>query len=203
MLPMLPIYISYFGGREGKKAEALRNSIGFVTGFTIVFVCLGAFAGSVGRLLLQYNSIVNLIAGIIIIIFGLGFMGLVRLPAFVRIGKANNSKAPTGFFSSLLFGIVFSVTWTPCIGTFLGSALMLAASSAGSIKGIFMLLSFSAGVGLPFIFSAVLIENLKSAFNLIKRHYKVINLICGALLVVVGILMATGLIGYFFSLLKF
>lgn len=130
MLPMLPIYLSYFGGHEEKKSKALHNSIGFVLGFTIVFVSLGAFAGIIGRLLLLYNSIVNLIAGIIIIIFGFCFMGLIRLPAFVNIGKSDQLKAPSGFFSSLLFGIVFSVTWTPCIGTFLGSALMLAAAAA-------------------------------------------------------------------------
>jgi len=107
----------------------------------------------------------------------------------------------TGFFSSVLFGVIFSIGWTPCVGAFLGSALMLAASSGESLKGILMLFSFSLGLGIPFVASAVLIDRLKSTFDFIKRNYRIINLISGGLLVIVGILMATGLMGYFLSLL--
>lgn len=205
LLPMLPIYISFFTGQrnEKKKKTALINSIGFVSGFTIVFTILGAFAGTVGSFLNEYRTIANLVAGIIIILFGLNFMEIIRIPYINHNHQLQLHTVNTGFFSSALFGVIFSIGWTPCIGTFLGSALMLAASSSESLKGIFMLLCFSAGLGIPFIASSLLLEQLKSTFQFIKNHYRIINRISGGLLVVVGFLMATGLFGYFLSLLTF
>jgi len=206
LLPMLPIYISYFAGQntgEGKKQKTIRNAVGFVLGFTIVFVSLGAIAGGLGSFLKDYIRIVNIVSGLIVILFGLNFMDAIRIP-FINTNRRMNFKATNvGFGSSVLFGIIFSIGWTPCIGAFLGSALMLAASNGESLKGTLMLLSFSLGLGIPFIASAVLIEQLKSTFNFIKKNYRIINFISGAILVVVGILMATGLMGYFLSILTF
>ena len=98
------------------------------------------------------------------------------------------------FLSAFLFGIVFSVGWTPCVGVFLGSALMLASQQGSAMVGTMMLLCYSAGLGVPFLVSAVLIDQLKGAFNFIKRNYNLVNKICGSLLVAVGVLMATGLL---------
>ena len=98
------------------------------------------------------------------------------------------------FLSAFVFGVVFSVGWTPCVGVFLGSALMLASQQGSAMVGTLMLLSYSAGLGVPFLLSAVLIDQLKSAFTFIKRHYGIINKVCGSLLVIVGILMATGML---------
>ena len=106
-----------------------------------------------------------------------------------------------GFFPALLFGMVFSVGWAPCVGAFLGSALMLASQQAHIVEGMLMLLAYSMGLGIPFVLSAVLIDYLKSAFNWIKKNYKVINIVSGSLLVVIGILMATGMLGRFLGLL--
>lgn len=205
LLPMLPIYVSYFAAEnnEGKAKSAITNSIGFVLGFTLVFVSLGAFAGAVGGFLREYSTAINIISGIIVIAFGLNFLGVIRIPFINTNRQIKMNRLRNGFLSSLIFGIVFSIGWTPCVGAFLGSALMLAASSGGSIKGIFMLLSFSLGLGIPFIASAVLIDRLKSTFDFIKKNYRVINFISGGLLVVIGILMATGLMGYFLSILTF
>ncbi len=206
LLPMLPIYVSYFAGQneENKKQKILTNALGFVFGFTVVFVALGAFAGSLGSFLKQYNTAVNIVSGVIVILFGLNFLEIVKLP-FINTSRLQLQikTVNVGFFSSVLFGVVFSIGWTPCVGAFLGSALMLAAQSGKSVKGILMLLSFSMGLGIPFVASAVLIDKLKGAFNFIKRNYKIINLISGGLLVVVGFLMATGYMGYFLSLLTF
>ncbi len=205
LLPMLPIYISYFAGQdsEGKKKTAVTNAIGFVVGFTTVFVILGAFAGVVGSFLREYRNVVNIVSGIIVILFGLNFMGIIRIP-FINTNRQINMKTvKVGFLSSMLFGVIFSIGWTPCVGAFLGSALMLAASSGESARGILMLFSFSLGLGIPFIASAILIDRLKSTFDFIKKNYRVINLISGGLLVIVGILMATGFMGYFLSLLTF
>lgn len=205
LLPMLPIYISYFAGQnsEDKKQRTIINSLGFVLGFTIVFVCLGAFAGTIGNFLKEYNTVVNIVCGVIVILFGLNFMGVIQLPFINTSKRIEVQTANMNFFSSMLFGIVFSIGWTPCVGVFLGSALMLAAQSGDSLKGVLMLLSFSLGLGIPFVLSAVLIDTLKGAFDFIKQNYKVINLISGGLLVIVGILMATGYMGYFLSLLTF
>lgn len=199
---MLPIYISYFaGGGERNIKKTLRGALGFVLGFTIVFVALGALAGTVGALLKEYQTAVNIVSGIIVIFFGLNFLGVFKINIF----KGSNNKVNTqnmGFFTAMLFGIVFSVSWTPCVGAFLGSALMLASQQGHIGEGVIMLLLYSLGLGIPFILSAVLIDYMKSAFNWIKQHYKTINIICGVLLIIVGILMATGLIGRLFTLLS-
>jgi cytochrome c-type biogenesis protein len=107
-----------------------------------------------------------------------------------------------GFFSALVFGIIFSVGWTPCVGAFLGSALMLASQQGSMVRGTLMLLCYSAGLGIPFILSAVLIDLLKGAFAFIKKNYGIINKVCGGLLIVVGVLMATGLLGRFLNMLN-
>ena len=202
LLPMLPIYISYFaGGGERTTAKTLKGAVGFVTGFTIVFVMLGALAGTVGSLLREYQTTVNIISGLIVIVFGLNFLGVFKLNIF----KGNQRSVKTdnmGFFSAMLFGIIFSVGWTPCVGAFLGSALMLASQQGHIAEGMLMLLSYSLGLGIPFILSAVLIDYLKSAFNWIKRNYKIINLISGSLLVIIGIMMATGTLGQLLNLLS-
>ncbi|MCR6545594.1 cytochrome c biogenesis CcdA family protein [Dehalobacterium formicoaceticum] len=205
LLPMLPVYISYFAGQEGEGSGSgtLLNAIGFVLGFTLVFVVLGAFAGTLGGFLMRYNKIVNLALGTIVILFGLNFMGLIRIPFLNTNRQLTSNISKSGFLSTMLFGMVFSVGWTPCVGAFLGSALMLAASGGETIKGIFMLLCFSLGLGIPFMLSAILINQLKSTFDLIKKHYRVINLISGGFLVLVGVMMATGLMGRLLSLLTF
>ncbi len=203
LLPMLPIYIVYFAGssKEGSRYRALKNSIGFVLGFTSIFVLLGAFAGTVGGFLKEYSNILNIITGLIVIAFGLSFLNIIRLPFSGGLKGINSRMDNLSFFSSFIFGLIFSVGWTPCVGAFLGSALMLASQQGETIHGIIMLLCFSLGLGVPFIISAVLIEKLKTFFNVIKRHYKIINIVSGVFLIIIGILMMTGKMGYFLSLL--
>lgn len=202
LLPMLPIYISYFaGGGERSTGKTLKNSLGFVTGFTVVFVILGALAGTVGSFLREYQTFVNIISGLIVILFGLNFLGVFHLNLF-RGSQRNINTENMGFFSALLFGIIFSLGWTPCVGAFLGSALMLASQQGHVLEGMAMLLMYSLGLGIPFIISAILIDSLKSAFNWIKRNYQIINKISGSLLVLIGILMATGTLGRLLALLS-
>jgi len=202
LLPMLPIYISYFaGGGERSTAKTLKGALGFVAGFTIVFVALGALAGTVGSFLREHQAAVNIVSGLVVIFFGLNFLGVFKLNLF----KGSNRSVDTsnmGFFSAMLFGVIFSLGWTPCVGAFLGSALMLASQQGSVLAGTLMLLAYSLGLGIPFILSAVLIDYLKSAFNWIKRHYDVINKISGGLLILIGILMATGTLGRLLGLLS-
>ena len=202
LLPMLPIYISYFaGGGERSTGKTLKGALGFVTGFTVVFVILGALAGTVGSFLREYQTAVNIVSGAIVIVFGLNFLGVFKLNLFRGSHRSVNTDN-MGFFSALLFGMIFSVGWTPCVGAFLGSALMLASQQGHVMEGMLMLLAYSLGLGIPFILSAVLIDYLKTAFNWIKKNYKVINIISGSLLVLIGILMATGTLGRLLGLLS-
>ena len=202
LLPMLPVYVSYFaGGKEERCTKTtLKDALGFVLGFTIEFDAMGTLAGALGGFLRKYSTIVNIVTGLVVIFFGLNFIGVFKLNIFKGINNPMAGKE-LGFFSALLFGIIFSVGWTPCVGAFLGSALMLAAGQGDVITGLLMLLAYSVGLGIPFIVSAILIDKLKSAFGFIKKHYKVINLVCGCLLIAVGILMATGLLGSFLNTL--
>lgn len=202
LLPMLPVYVSYFaGGGERSTRKTLLNAFGFVLGFTAVFMAMGALAGSVGSFFRRYQTAVNIISGMLVICFGLNFLGVLKLNLFKGHTKAARA-GNLGFLTSCLFGIIFSVGWTPCVGAFLGSALMLASQQAHVLEGMLMLLIYSVGLGIPFIFSAVLIDKLKIAFQWIKRNYRMINLISGGFLILIGILMAAGLMGRFLSFLS-
>ena len=202
LLPMLPIYISYFaGGGERKTRRSLTGALGFVSGFSVVFVILGALAGTVGSFLKSHQTAVNIVSGLIVIFFGLNFLGVFKLNLF-RGSKRNVIKENMNFFSSMVFGVVFSLGWTPCVGAFLGSALMLASQQGHVVKGMLMLLAYSLGLGIPFILSAVLIDYLKSAFGWIKRNYRIINIASGSLLIVIGVMMASGTFGKMLSLLS-
>ena len=202
LLPMLPIYLSYFaGGGERSTKKTLFGASGFVLGFTAVFTLMGALAGTLGGLLTKYTAVVNIILGLIVIVFGLNYIGLFKLPIFSGM-KNKAVKTEMGFFSALLFGVVFSVGWTPCVGAFLGSALAMASGEGDIIKGIIMLLLYSLGLGVPFLLSAVLIDKLKGAFTFIKKNYKTINTVCGIFLIIIGLLMMTGLLNRFLTILS-
>ena len=202
LLPMIPIYLTYFAGSgERTTKKTVTGALGFVSGFTLVFVILGALAGSVGSFLREYQTAVNLITGLIVIFFGLNFLGVFKLELFRGISRSVDTQN-MNFFSAFLFGMIFSVGWTPCVGAFLGSALMLASQQGHVLKGMLMLLAYSLGLGIPFILSAVLIDYLKTAFNWIKKNYRVINVVSGGLLVLIGILMATGTLGRLLNLLS-
>jgi len=198
LLPMLPVYVSFFaagGADEGNqnKKRALVNALGFVLGFTLVFVALGALAGTAGRLLRRYALWVNIATGLVVVVLGLNFLGVLKIGFLNRARHKNADTKDLRFFSSLVFGLTFSIGWTPCVGAFLGSALALASQEGGAAQGVLMLLVYCAGLGLPFVVCAVLIDMLKGTLDFIKRHMRAVNIVSGALLVILGILMATGL----------
>lgn len=202
LLPMLPVYLSYFaGGGERSTKKALVGASGFVLGFTAVFTAMGALAGTLGSFLKQYETAVNIILGLIVIVFGLNYIGVFKLKIF-RGMKSTVRKTDMGFFPAFLFGVVFSVGWTPCVGAFLGSALAMASQQGEMLTGVIMLLLYSLGLGVPFLLSAVLIDKLKGAFTFIKKNYKIINTVSGAFLILIGILMMTGLMNKFLTILS-
>lgn len=189
MLPMLPVYISYFAGNSSKKHHVTIRAFAFVLGFTVVFTLLGIFAGTIGSFLIKYRKILNIICGAIVIILGLSYLDVIRIPFFKGMSSAMEISS---VFSAFLFGMIYSVSLTPCIGAFLGSALMLASTTGGMLKGGALLLIYSLGLGIPFVLSAVLLDKLKGAFKFIKQNYRIINRICGVFLIVVGLSMCLG-----------
>jgi len=206
LLHMLPVYIVYFAGGKAERqaGKTAKRAVGFFIGFSLVFVLLGAFAGLLGSFLSRHATIVNIVAGLLVILFGLNYLGVLNIGflSHARVG-GSASRAITGFFSAVVFGVVFAVMWTPCAGAFLGAALMKAAHQATIAEGSLLLLFYSLGLGLPFFISALLIDKLKRTFDWINRHRKVINTVSGLFLVVTGILMATGIFGRLIAMLPF
>ena len=202
LLPMLPIYISYFAGSGQRDTRhTLVTVSGFILGFTALFVAMGALAGTLGSFLKAHQTWVDIISGAIVVFFGLNFLGVIKLNLF-RGSNRSVDTANLGFFSAMAFGLVFAVGWTPCVGAFLGSALMLASQQGSTLIGMGMLLTYSLGLGVPFFLSALLIDKLKSTFTWIKRNYRVINGVCGSFLILIGLLMATGTLGRLLALLS-
>ena len=197
MLPMLPIYVSYFAGGADKKESVLKRAFCFVLGFTTVFCALGIFAGTLGSFLIKYETAVNIITGLVVVFFGLCYLEVINLPFFKGI---QNFRKGEGALSSFVFGIIYSVSLTPCVGAFLGSALMLASNSKTAMQGFLLLLVYSVGLGVPFIISAVLLNQLSGAFDFIKKNYNIINKICGAFLIIVGVSMMFGFLNALLSL---
>ena len=189
MLPLLPLYISYFAGKADKKQHIFLRAGSFVLGFTVVFTSLGLFAGTLSTLLTRYQQVITIVCGIIVILFGLSYLEVIRLPFFKGM---QNVKEISGVFSAFVFGMIYSVSLTPCVGAFLGSALMMASTSGGAVKGALLLLAYSLGLGIPFVLSAVLINRLNSVFSFIKKHYTIVNLVSGLFLIVIGISMIFG-----------
>ena len=207
LLPMLPVYVAYFAGdaagagEDGRTRRTLVCALGFVVGFSLLFCALGAAAGTLGGVLFEHQAVLNVICGAVVVLLGLNYLGVLRIPLLERTLRPATGVVPRGFVSSVAFGAAFAVGWTPCVGAFLGSALSLAASSASAARGVALLLCYSLGLGLPFVVSAVAIDQLEGAFGWVKAHYAAIDRVCGAALVLVGVAMATGLLGRLLALL--
>ena len=188
MLPLLPVYVTYFAAGNAGKGRVMVRSFAFMAGFTVVFVSLGVFAGSLGAALAAHRTVVDAVCGLLVIAFGLGYLGLFRLP----FPGMKSGRTPTGVLSAFVFGLIYSVSLTPCVGAFLGAALMQAASDGGAARGAMLLLAYSLGLGVPFVVSAVLLDRFRSAFGFIKSRYGIINPVCGALLIMFGLWMLVG-----------
>jgi len=202
-LPMIPIFISYFagGGTDRDMKRTVKCAFGFVAGFSVIFILLGALSGLLGGLLIRFSTVLNIVAGAVVVIFGLNYIGVLKINFLHKATSAGGTAKVSGFFSAVVFGIVFSISWTPCVGMFLGSALALASQQASAVRGLLLLVCFSLGLGLPLLLSAILVERLKTTFDWIKKHYKVVNLVSGIFLVVMGVLMMTGTLHRFFDML--
>lgn len=201
MLPMLPVYLMYLAAdtEHGKRAS-VTNTVGFVCGFTIVFMALGATATAIGSLLNAHLLMTRRISGLVILLFGMHFLGVLKL-GFLNTEKKLNAKPKRrSFFGAIVFGAAFSLGWTPCLGPFLGSALLLASNTGTVATGMFYLFVFSAGLGVPYILAAFFFTSIKRIFQLLKKNNRTISIISGVVLVIAGLLLMTDSFGYYAAL---
>lgn len=196
VLPLLPGYLSYASGiganqiaeGKGKRRPLILGTIGFVLGFSIVFVATGAFAGGVGRLLLDHQRLITIIVGILIIALGIMFMGWIPVPELWR-----PSLAPgVGVAASPILGIVFGLTFTPCIGPALSVVLSLAFNEGSVTRGAILAFAYALGLGIPFLVFAVAFTALAPKLEWLKRHQMLLQRIGGVIMILVGIAMLTG-----------
>ena len=207
VLPLIPGYLSFISGvsldelTDRKKASqhlgrVAVNTIFFVIGFSLIFIALGASASFIGAWLFKNLPIFNKIAGVLIFLFGLHVAGIVRIKALNYEKRIHAGSKQFGLLGSVAIGMAFAFGWTPCIGPILGSILTLAANQETVSRGIFLLAFYSAGLGIPFILTAVLFNFLIGFFGFIKRHFRAVEIISGGLLMLIGILVFFNLLQY-------
>lgn len=201
ILPIIPVYISMMSGKVIHKSDRIKiserlylflNSILFVLGFSLVFIALGSTATIVGRMLEEYSGIISRIGGGILIIFGLQYAGLFRIP-FLNIERRFRipSSLKSGYAGSFLIGIIFSFGWIPCVGMILSGILLLASKLGTLLKGMLLLGSFSLGLGLPFILAGIFLSFFSNFLKKINRRLNIVSIISGVFLVVLGIIFIT------------
>jgi cytochrome c-type biogenesis protein len=202
VLPLVPSYVSFITGLsldelETKRRIAITHALFFVAGFTAIFMALGATATQLGRFLNQNQVWLERIGGALIIVFGLYLLGVFRLGALERERRIHIQDKPVGYLGSALVGLAFGAGWTPCIGPILGSILMVSSTQQSLGQGMALLFAYSLGLALPFLIAAAAVEKFLDWFKRFRRYIPLTTKISGAILVFVGVLLATG----YFSLL--
>ncbi|MHB8246334.1 MAG: cytochrome c biogenesis CcdA family protein [Acidimicrobiales bacterium] len=205
VLPLIPSYLSYVSGLplselSDAKARALvlRTSLGFVAGFTVVFVAMGASSTLVGSFLIQHLPLILRVAGVLIIVFGIVMTGIVRVPFLYRERRFDLARIPGGPRGAFPLGMAFAFGWTPCVGPVLGSILAVASSSRTIAWGAALLALYSLGLGVPFLMLGLGIGRARRSVAWLQHHGRAIEIAGGLLLVVVGVLFVTGLWKGFF-----
>jgi cytochrome c-type biogenesis protein len=202
VLPLVPPYLIYLTGatiehvaNDEKKSSSRRavmtSALMFVLGFSTVFVALGASASLIGGLIRAWSAELSIVAGIVIIIMGLHFLGLTRIGLLMREGRLPIPK-PVGLWGAYVMGLAFAFGWTPCIGPILAAILSVAAAEATVTKGAGLLAIYSAGLGIPFLVAAFMVEQFSSLFSRMKRHLATVERAMGVLMVITGIGFLTG-----------
>src|ERR1700744_6322320 len=204
VLPLVPPYLIYLTGAtiehvahdetvSASRRAVMISALMFVLGFSTVFVALGASASFIGSLIRAWSAELSIVAGIVIIIMGLHFLGLTRIGLLMREGRLTAPK-PVGLWGAYVMGLAFAFGWTPCIGPILAAILSVAAAQATVVKGAGLLAVYSAGLGIPFLIAAFMLEQFSSLFSRMKRHLVNVERAMGALMVLTGIAFLTGAI---------
>ena len=211
VLPLIPGYLSFISGAtldqmQGTPGQGMAvgvaapptarrrvvvTSLFFILGFSLVFVALGATASALGQFLMERLRVLGKIAGIVLIVFGLHTMGVLRIGWLYSERRVQVDRKPAGPFGALLVGIAFAFGWTPCIGPILAGILAVAGAQETIGKGVQLLAVYSAGLGIPFLMTALAIDRFFAAFAKIRRHYRTIEFVSGSLLIAIGLLIFT------------
>ncbi len=211
ILPMIPSYLAFITGisleelsqdQNLKKVRksVISNSLLFILGFSILFIIMGASATFLGKFLSKNIRWLEIIGGSLVVILGLHFAGLFKIKFLDRERKIHLNKKPLGLFGTVLVGMAFGAGWTPCVGPILGSILTMAAATQAVVKGIILLIAYSIGLGIPFLLTGLLIHKFFEYFKTIRKYFRVISLVGGILLVIIGFLLITG---YFTTISSF
>ena len=204
VLPLVPPYLIYLTGATiehvandessaASKRAVMLAALMFVLGFSTVFVALGASASIIGTLIRAWSAQLAIAAGIVIIVMGLHFLGLTRIGFLMREGRLTAPK-PVGLWGAYVMGLAFAFGWTPCIGPILAAILSVAAAEATVVRGAGLLAVYSAGLGIPFLIAAFMVEQFSSVFNRMKRHLDTVERIMSVLMIFTGIAFLTGTI---------
>lgn len=210
VLPLVPAYISYLTGisirdisRKKSKLTVLYKSLGFVAGFSIIFVIMGASITSLGKLFVKNQDIFRRVSGILIIIFGLHTAGILNIKPFATEKKFLTFTNTRGTFGSVLMGMAFAAGWTPCVGPILSSILVYASSMETIIRGMLLLVVYSLGLAVPFVLTALAVDSISTKINSLGKYLKIISIISGVLMIIMGVLIFTNKIGILSQYLNF
>lgn len=198
VLPMIPAYISYLTGtsikelkENSQKRLIIYKAIGFILGFSLIFIIMGASVTTIGKLFLEHKELLRKVGGILVIVFGIHTMGVIKLSFLYREKRVLKMDKYQGSFYSVFLGMAFAAGWTPCIGPILSSILIVATSLDSIGKGILLLGSYSLGMAVPFLFMAMAIGSISNYLKRIAKYYTAIKIISGVLLIAMGILIYT------------
>lgn len=198
VLPIVPPYLAYMSGvalsdiSNKERPKVVTTALFFVLGLSTVFIFLGFSASAIGAVFFEYQSLLNTVAGLIIMLFGLHFLGILRLQFLSREARFEVTSYEGTTFGSYVLGLAFAFGWTPCIGPQLGAILSLAASNGSVLKGTVLLSFYAIGLGIPFLIFAIFINKVDGLLKVIKEYLEVIERIMGLLLWTVGLLLLTG-----------
>ena len=207
VLPIVPPYLAYLAGISfseltddqippGTARRIILSSVFFVLGFTTVFVGLGATASFVGQSIARYFDTLSIIAGILIIIMGLHFIGVFRIPLLYREARVSVQNKPAGYIGAYVMGLAFAFGWTPCVGPVLAAILFVAGTEDTALRGASLLAAYSMGIGIPFILAAAFAGRFLGLASRLKKHMGVVEKVMGGFLVLTGLLFITGTMSY-------
>jgi cytochrome c-type biogenesis protein len=199
VLPLVPGYLGYVSGTAGSRGRVVLGALLFVLGFTAVFVSLGVLAGTAGLIFLVNNPWIQVVLGLLVVVFGLTMIGQF---GFLQQTLKLNLSPRVGLLGAPLLGVVFAVGWTPCIGPTLSAVLVLASDSSDPLRGGILATAYSLGIGIPFLLIAMGVSWATASVSFVKRHIRTFNLIGGWLLVLIGVLIATGLWNRFVTFIQ-
>jgi cytochrome c-type biogenesis protein len=203
ILPLVPSYITYITGISFKELTLSEKRLGlrwitflhsflFILGFSSIFILMGASASYLGQIIAEYQSLIMKVGGILIIVLGIHFIGIINIPFLQTEKRFELKEKPLSYFGSFLVGVIFSAGWTPCIGPILSSILIYTSTAQSLKKGIWLLFLYSSGLGIPFLLTSLAFNTFIYTFGKIKKFMRYITILSGLLLIFIGILLLTG-----------